>query len=73
MYGIKVLVMQPVSIFFEGFVSWTLVCGCSNIQHFMMAVNFSELANSLRVLLEYSSKEWSLDHIISIVDELTST
>ena len=55
-----------------GFVSWTLVCGCSNIQHFMMAVDFSELANSLRVLLECYSEQWTLDAIISIINELTS-
>ena len=59
--------------YYVGFVSRTEECGCSNLQHAMGSVDFSQLANSLRILLELESKTWSMDHIISIIDELTST
>lgn len=57
----------------RGCVSWTQVCGCSNVQHSSGSVDFREVARALWILRTCRCKDWSQDDIISIFDELTST
>lgn len=55
-----------------GYVSWTQVCGCSNVQHSNGSVDFREVARALWILRTCRCQDWSQDDIISIFDELTS-
>lgn len=57
----------------RGCVSWTQVCGCSNVQHSSGSVDFREVARALWILRTCRCQDWSQDDIISIFDELTST
>ena len=52
--------------------SWTQVCGCSNVQHSNGSVDFREVARALWILRTCRCQDWTQDDIISIFDELTS-
>ena len=64
------ILMAPRDIY--GAISWTQACGCSSLQHLDCRVDFSKLANALKVMCRCRSRDWSEDDIISIVDELTA-
>ena len=65
--------MYNLTTFFSGFISWGSVCGCTYLSNAggHMKVDLVELATSLRLLLTLRADDWSVDAIISIIDELT--
>lgn len=71
MYNNYVHMYLHFHLFVLGFVHWAMVRSCST-QAGGDSADFTELAHSLCLLLQYQSRSWSEEDIVSIIEELTS-